>query len=441
MKNLLHDLITADLTYHFHPCAQMKDYETFPPIVIKSAHGSYIETMDGKKIIDSIASWWCKSLGHQHPRLKKAMENQLQQFEHVMFAHTTHDNIIELSKKLAALTPSLSKIFYAGDGSCAVEIALKMSLHAQQLSGNKNRTKFIALKNGYHGETTGALSVSDLGIYKDPYAPLLFDTHFIEPLPYVNGITDPLWQNCDTHWEKIIESLTRYQNNAAAIILEPVIQGAAGMKIYSPALLKHLRKWTQENNIYLIADEIMTGMGRTGKMLSIDHANIEPDFLCLSKGLSGGFLPFSTVLTRPDITDLFYDDYTKSKSFLHSQTYCGNPLGVALALEMFHIFSDEKILDHVQVLGDAMRHAMQDIAEKTGKLENVRSLGAMAAAEIKNPDPNRRIGFEIYKTAMAKGALIRPIGNTLYWLPPLNMSLETLAELKAITMEAIEEQY
>lgn len=437
MKKTLTDFINADLAHHFHPCAQMKDYEIFPPIIIQNAQGSYIETRDGKKIIDSIASWWCKSLGHQHPRLKKAIENQLQQFEHVMFAHTTHDNIIQLSKKLATLTPSLSKIYYAGDGSCAVEIALKMSLHAQQLLGNKKRTKFIALKNGYHGETTGALSVSDLGIYKDPYAALLFDTHFIEPLPYLNDITDPLWQHCDTHWEKILENLTQYENTAAAIILEPILQGAAGMKIYSPALLKHLRTWTKENNIYLIADEIMTGMGRTGKMLAVDHAAIEPDFLCLSKGLSGGFLPFSTVLTRPDITDLFYDDYTKGKSFLHSQTYCGNPLGVALALEMFQIFSDENICTHVHTLGNAMHLAMQDIADETRKLENVRNLGAIAAAEIKNDNPHRRIGFEVYKAAMEKGALIRPIGNTLYWLPPLNMSLATLAELKTITMEVI----
>jgi adenosylmethionine-8-amino-7-oxononanoate aminotransferase len=273
-------MISQDLDHIWYPCSQMKDYEKFSPLHVSRAKGSYIELSDGKKIIDAISSWWCKSLGHQHPRLKKALLTQLEAFEHVILANTTNQTIINLSKKLAGLTPDLNKIFYAGDGSCAVEIALKMSLHTRHLQGKTKKTTFISLENSYHGETLGALSVSDVGLYRNPYKALLFDTTFIASIPYVSGIQDPLWSDCTSYWQDIEKNLEKYCETTCAFIIEPIVQGAGGMKIYSQDFLKKLRQWTYHHDIHLIADECMTGIGRTGKMLACEHAGITPDFLC-----------------------------------------------------------------------------------------------------------------------------------------------------------------
>ena len=300
------------------------------------AYQSHLHLHDGRKIIDAISSWWCKSLGHQHPRLKRALLAQVEKFEHVILANTTNETIVHLTEKLAQLMPSLNKVMYASDGSCAVEMAMKMSLHARQIEGKHQRKLFIALENGYHGETAGALSVSDLGLYRAPYQDMLFDTKLILSLPYVTGAHDPLWSDCESHWEKIENQLKPFAESATAVILEPIMQGAAGMKIYSQDFLKRLRHWTHEHGIHLIADEIMTGIGRTGKMLACEHANIEPDFICLSKGLTSGWLPLSAMLTRSAIYDLFYDDYASGKSFLHSHTHSGNVLAASVAIEEYH---------------------------------------------------------------------------------------------------------
>jgi len=431
------DLINLDLQHVWHPCSQMKDYEVLPPLVVKSAKGSYIELTDGRKIIDAISSWWCKSLGHAHPRLQQALQNQMEKFEHVILANTTSEVIVELSQQLVQLTRSLNKVFYAGDGSCAIEIAMKMSLHWRHIRGEKKRDKFLALENGYHGETIATLSVSDQGIYRDPYQPLLFDSEFIGPLPYVFGDKDPLWNDCQNHWNKIEKQLEPYVETATAIIVEPIVQGAGGMKIYSQDLLRRLRRWTAKHGIHLIADEIMTGMGRTGKMLACEHAQIEPDFLCLSKGLTSGWLPFSAILTTDDIYEEFYFDYKLGNNFLHSHTFCGNALGASVALEVLKIFAEDNICTEAKQLGDAMLVAMQEVAVTTKKLQNVRGIGAMVAADLICDDPSRRVGFEVYQKAVELGALLRPLGNTIYWLPPLNMKRSTLEQLKQITIEAI----
>lgn len=420
----------------WHPCSQMKDYELFRPLVITGAKGDYLHLDNGKKIIDAISSWWCKTLGHQHPRLKRALYEQLEKFEHVILANTTNETIMQLSEKLSRLSPSLNKVMYASDGSCAVEIALKMSLHAREIEGKHQRKLFIALENGYHGETAGALSVSDLGIYSEPYRSMLFDVKKISP-PYVSDKNNPLWNNCETHWEKTLSELQPYAGTATAVIVEPILQGAAGMQIYSKDFLYRLRQWTSENDIHLIADEIMTGIGRTGKMLACEHANIEPDFICLSKGLTGGFLPLSAMLTSQSIYDLFYDDYERGKSFFHSHTHSGNVLAASVACEVLNIMHEEKLCERAEKIGNIMQENMQSIADQTGKLKNVRAIGAMVAADIICKTPNRRYGYEIYQKAVEAGALLRPLGNTLYWLPPLNVEWKTLAELKEITENAI----
>lgn len=429
-----------DLNHLWHPCSQMKDYAKIGLLEVISAKGSYLELNNGQKIIDAISSWWCKSLGHAHPRLQQALLKQLDKFEHVILAGTTNETIVSLSERLAALSPKLNKVFYAGDGSCAVEIAMKMSLHTRIIRGEKNRRQFLALSNGYHGETAGALSVSDMGLYRDPYASLLFPCHFIQNIPYINDETDPVWNNCETYWETISQQLAPYAETATAILVEPIVQGAGGMKVYSQDFLYRLRQFTREHGIHLIADEIMTGLGRTGKMLACEYANVEPDFICLSKGLTGGFMPFSAVLTKQSIYDCFYDDYQAGKSFLHSHTYSGNALAASIALEVLNILVEEDMLTKSQQLGLAMRCMFQEIAANTGLLKNVRGIGAIAAADLICTS-DRRMGFEVYQKAIARGAFLRPLGNTLYWLPPLNIDMKTLSSLKMITEKAIEDVF
>lgn len=430
------ELINLDLKHLWHPGSQMKDYENFPPLVVTKAQGSYFELADGRKIIDANSSWWCKILGHNHSRLKAALLKQVEQFEHVILANTTNQTIAQLSAELAQLAPSLNKVFYASDGACAVEIALKMSLHARRVQGEMKRVHFISLTNSYHGETVGAMSVSDLGIYRDAYQPLLFNTHFLSSIPYVNNTQDPLWLDCEDAWFAIEQSLQPYRETAIAVIVEPIVQGAGNMGIYSQDLLKRLRVWTQTHGVYLIADEIVTGFGRTGKMLACEHSGIEPDFLCLGKGLTGGWAPLSAVVTRDDIYQLFYADYSEGKTFVHSHTFSGNALAAAIALEVMQIFKEENMCEKALALEQLMANKMQEISEDTRLLKNVRHIGAIVAADLVCPD-NQRCGFEVYKKAVELGAMVRAMGNTIYWFPPLNVEEETINKLAEITRDAV----
>ena len=349
------DLQSRDIRHVWHPCTQMKDHETFKLLEIIGARGCYLELRDGRRIIDAISSWWCKSLGHAHPRLKRAMLNQIEKFEHVILANTTNETIVTLSEKLSRLSPALNKVFYASDGSCAVEIAMKMSLHARHNQHDHQRQLFVALENAYHGETMGALSVSDVGLYRKPYLSSLLDVTFIHSVPYVTGESDPLWGDCELGWRHIEKQLTPISHKITAIIVEPIVQGAGGMKIYSQDFLRRLRVWTAQHDVHLIADEIMTGIGRTGKMLACEHADIEPDFICLSKGLTSGWLPFSAVLTSDEIYQLFYADSEAGKSFLHSHTYSGNVLAASIAGEVLTIMEENDYCARARDIGNVMR--------------------------------------------------------------------------------------
>lgn len=430
-------LIDSDLQHIWHPCSQMKDYEQFKPLVVEKARGSYLMLSDGRRVIDAISSWWCKSLGHNDPRIKQALLEQAEKFEHVILANTTNQTIVELSKQLAALLPPLNKVMYASDGSCMIEAAMKMSVHARVIQGKPQRKQFIALQNAYHGETCAAMSVSDLGIYRDPYQSLLFPVHFIQHIPYVSGTDDPLWHDCSEVWSLIEANLAPLSDTATAVIIEPLIQGAAGMKIYSQDFLRRLRQWCTANDVHLIADEIMTGIGRSGKMLACQHADIVPDFMCLSKGLTAGWLPLSCLLTTDDMYALFYDDYHTGKSFLHSHTHTGNALAAGVALAVLAIMRQDSICQQAQQLGQKMRAAIETIAQSTGQLTHIRSLGAVVAADLISDDNSRRLGYEVYQQAVKLGALLRPLGNTIYWFPPLNMHDDTLQELTTITEQAI----
>ncbi|MBA2648961.1 MAG: adenosylmethionine--8-amino-7-oxononanoate transaminase [Legionella sp.] len=431
-------LIQRDLKHIWHPCSQMKDFETCPPLVIEKAQGSYLYTDKGP-LIDAISSWWCKSLGHGHPAIKAAIKAQLQQFEHVIGANTTHRFLVELAEQLTEITHK-QHVFFASDGATAVEIAMKLAIHAKALQGYGHKNQFIALKNSYHGESLGTMSISDLGLYKAPYEGFGVPCHFIEDIPYLCNQDDPLWEDCSEYWAKIQPRLDEIREQVCAVIVEPMVQGAGGMLCYSPDFLKKLATWAKAADIYLIADEIMTGIGRTGTWLACEHANINPDLICLSKGLTSGALPLSCVMIDSSIFDLFYSDYKEGKSFLHSNTYSGNPLAICAALATLLTIQKEHILEQTQVLGQKMLDHFQEIARVSGKLKHVRSLGAIVAADLIELDDGR-IGQAVYQQALKHGALIRPIGNTLYWLPPLNTDEETIGKLAQITLNSIHDAY
>lgn len=437
MVNIKH-LLDRDLKHVWHPCSQMKDFESCPPLVIEQAQGCYLYTDQGP-LIDAISSWWCKSLGHGHPQVIAAIKKQLQQFEHVISANTTHPALIELAEELAQLTGK-QHIFFASDGACAVEIAMKLAIHSCQIKGYSDKNQFIALKNGYHGETLGAMSVSDLGLYKAPYEGFGVTCHFIDDIPYVSGKQDPLWSNCEAHWLKIEPYLDTLAEQVCAIIVEPIVQGASGMLCYSADFLQRISLWAQSKNILLIADEIMTGVGRTGEFLACNHADVQADLICLSKGLTSGSLPLSCVMLDHSIYELFYDDYSTGKSFLHSHTYSGNPLAVCAALATIKTIKNEHILNNVSTISGFMLEQMQEVAYHSGQLNQVRGIGAIVAADL-NPVGNYRIGNEVYEQALKQGALIRPIGTSLYWMPPLNCDKEIIGKIAKITLNSIEAAY
>ncbi len=431
-------LISRDLKHIWHPCSQMKDFESCPPLIVEHAQGSYIYSNKGP-IIDAISSWWCKSLGHGHPAIVAAINDQLTRFEHVIGANTTHPTIVELAEQLTDITGK-QHVFFASDGATAVEIAMKLAIHASEIKGFEQKNQFIALKNGYHGESLGTMSVSDLGIYKEPYKSFGVTCHFLQDIPYCSGKNDPLWNDCSDHWSLILPKLEQLSNKTCAIVLEPLVQGAGGMLCYSADFLKKIAAWAKSNEIVLIADEIMTGIGRTGEWLACDHAGIEPDLICLSKGLTAGSLPLSCVMIDSSIYELFYADYSEGKSFLHSNTYSGNPLAVSAALATIKTIKSEKILNQAKVLGDCMRTHLEQVAKVSGKLSNVRGLGAVVAADLIDTG-NVRIGNEVYQEALKCGALIRPLGNTLYWMPPLNTDQEIIGKLAEITLNSINKAY
>ena len=403
----------SDLRVNWHPCSQMKDYEDFPPLIVNKANGCYIEMADGSRVIDAVSSWWCKSLGHNHPIIKQAVLKQVEKFEHVIFANTTHQVIIDLSNQLLSLFPWLGKAFYVGDGSCAVEVAMKMSLQIRAIAGEPERNQFIALKNGYHGETMAALSLSDVSLYRAPYSAFLFHPKFIE-VPYVLNRENLLWSDASVIWRETEKQLEAYKGVATAIFFEPIVQGAGGMKIYSKDFLYRLVAWAKKNNIHVIADEIMTGMGRTGKMLACEHAKVEPDIVCLSKGLTSGWMPFSAVLTTNKIYDFFYDDYNTQKAFLHSHTYSGHAIGACAALATVKYICENELCLAAEKLEKKLLNYMSEIADFTGVLSNVRSIGAMVAADLIPEISQDRLGYQIFKQAVKLGALLRPLGNTLY---------------------------
>ena len=402
----------------WHPCTQMQSHEEIPLLAIKSASGAYLYDHQGKPYLDSISSWWTNLFGHTNPRINQAIKSQLDQLEHVMLAGVTHEPVVLLSEKLSELTHHhLGHAFYASDGASAVEIALKMSFHYWRNLGKSDKNRFICLKNSYHGETLGALSVTDIPIFTDAYSvltrhPIIVASPDSRLAP--EGISAQVYaESCLTELEELLQSS---HTQIAAIIIEPMVQCAAGMAMYSAYYLKGLRLLCDQYQVHLIADEIAVGCGRTGKFFACEHANIWPDLMTLSKGISGGYLPLSVVLSTDAIYAAFYSENIRL-GFLHSHSFTGNPLACTAALATLSIFEDDDYLSKNQILASDLKDAFSWLKQDARAI-NLRQLGTILAFDIKSDLISHQFSKEFYSQGLEHGLLNRPIGNTVYVMPP-----------------------
>jgi len=430
MSNKNSSIMQRDLDVIWHPCTQMKDHESLPLIPIKSGKGIYLYDFDGNTYIDAVSSWWVNLFGHSNDFINKRVKSQIDTLEHVLLAGFTHEPAIELAHKLVNITPpKLKKVFYVDNGSSAVEAALKMSYH-YHLNLGKRKSIFLSLTNSYHGETIGALSVGDVALYKETYAPLLIANMQV-PVPKNQSIKAAHVALIDLE-----NMLKENANDIAAFILEPLIQGAGGMHMYHPEYLVGARTLTQQYDVHLIADEIMTGFGRTGKMFACEYAGISPDFMTLSKGLTGGYLPLSVVMTSDEVYHAFYCDYNEYKAFLHSHSYTGNPLACSAALATLELFEQTDVLTNNKKKSDYIKKETEKFMHLSNVLE-VRQQGMVTAIELQGYEATERIGLKIYEYALTQGVLLRPLGHVIYFMPPYIISDEEIDKMIAVAYEGI----
>ena len=439
-------LTQRDLRVVWHPCTQMQDHESLPLIPIRRGQGVWLEDFEGKRYLDAISSWWVNLFGHANPRINAAVQSQLQNLEHVILAGFTHEPVVRLSERLIEIAPrGLAHCFYASDGSAALEIALKMSFHYWQNRGEKKRTRFINLANSYHGETLGALSVGDVALYKETYRPLLLEAITVKSPDCYYRDSGESWADYSSRaFVEMEQALERHSAEACAVVVEPLVQCAGSMRMYDPVYLKLLRQACDRHRVHLIADEIAVGFGRTGTLFACEHAGIAPDFLCLGKGLTGGYLPLSVCLTTDEVYRAFYADYSARKAFLHSHSYTGNPLACSAALATLDIFRDDEVINRNKALATHMARATASLAEHPHVAE-VRQTGMILAIEMvkdkKTREPfswQERRGLSVYRYALEQGALLRPLGDVIYFMPPYVIKTEEIDFLVKVTREGIE---
>lgn len=435
-----------DLAVLWHPCTQMKDHEQLPLIPIRRGEGVWLEDFDGKRYLDAVSSWWVNVFGHANPRINQRIKDQLDQLEHVMLAGFSHQPVVELSERLVALTPpGLERVFYTDNGSTGIEVALKMSFHYWRNSGRPRKQRFVTLTNSYHGETVAAMSVGDVALFTDTYKPLLLDTLKVpSPDCYLRpeGMS---WEEHSRHmFAHMEQTLAEHHEEVAAVIVEPLIQGAGGMRMYHPIYLKLLREACDRYEVHLIHDEIAVGFGRTGTMFACEQAGISPDFLCLSKALTGGYLPMAAVLTTDRLYQAFYDDYSTLRAFLHSHTYTGNPLACAAALATLDIFAEDNVIEANKALAARMASATAHLADHPHVAE-VRQTGMALAIEMVQDKASKiaypwqeRRGLQVYQHALERGALLRPLGSVVYFLPPYTITPEQIDFLAEVASEGID---
>ncbi|WP_456469898.1 adenosylmethionine--8-amino-7-oxononanoate transaminase [Caminibacter sp.] len=426
MKNS--EIIQKDLQYNWHPCTQMKDHEFLPMIPIKKGEGVYLYDFEGNKYIDAISSWWVNLFGHKNPYINKKIKEQLEILEHVIFAGFTHEGAVRLGERICLLT-GFDKVFYADNGSSAVEVAIKMSFHYWKNKG-KIKPLFFSLENSYHGETIGALSVGDVGLYKDTYKEIL-----------IKNVTIPIPE--DKSEEKALQALKKarkifekYHKEVSALIIEPLVQCAGYMKMHHPVFVKGLKKLCEEFEIHMIADEIAVGFGRTGTMFACEQAGIKPDFMTLSKGLTGGYLPLSLVLTTNEIYSAFYCDYEEMKAFLHSHSYTANPIAIAAANATLDIFENEPVIENNKEKASYIWKNIQKFKELPN-VKEIRQTGMITAIEMIDYPWQERRGLKVYEYGLKHGVLLRPLGNVIYFMPPYVINYDEIDKMIQVAFEGI----
>jgi adenosylmethionine-8-amino-7-oxononanoate aminotransferase len=423
----------------------MKDHESLPMIPIRLGEGVWLEDYSGKRYLDAISSWWVNLFGHSNPRINAAIARQLGRLEHVILAGFTHEPVIALSEALTSIAPAgLTRCFYADNGSSAIEVALKMSFHYWRNVGRTQKRRFITLSNGYHGETLGALSVGDVELYKSTYKPLLLDVITVpSPDCYEREPGESWAEHSRRKFAHMEEALARHAHEAAAVIVEPLVQCAGNMRMYDPVYLKMLREACDRHGVHLIADEIAVGFGRTGTMFACEQAGIRPDFMCLSKGLTGGYLPLSTVLTTEPVYAAFYDEYVKLNAFLHSHSFTGNPLACTAALATLSIFREDDVLARNRELSAHMGARVRELEDHPHVAE-IRQTGMIAAVEMVRDKKSRapydwreRRGLKVYRHALERGVLLRPVGNVVYFMPPYVITPDEIDLMITVAREGI----
>ncbi|MFI8719169.1 adenosylmethionine--8-amino-7-oxononanoate transaminase [Stenotrophomonas sp. NPDC077464] len=441
-----------DLAVLWHPCTQMREHpDTLPLVPIARGEGPWLIDHAGHRYLDAVSSWWTNLFGHAEPRIGAAIARQATQLEQVMLAGFSHEPAVRLAERLLAIAPRqagrapLSKVFYADNGSAGVEVALKMAFHYFRNRGEPHRTRFVALENGYHGETLGALSVGDIPLYRRVYAPLLTEALFApSPDAYLAEPGQSAAQRAHEAADRLADLFDQHPGEICAVILEPRLQCAGGMRVHDPVYLKRARELCDANGAFLIADEIATGFGRTGTLFACEQAGVMPDLLCLSKGLTGGFLPLAAVLATQALYDAFLDD-SRERAFLHSHSYTGNPLACAAALATLDIFATEDVIARNRSTAEVMRTLSAPFTDHP-HVADVRQAGMVVAFELtrngdkRTPFPaDARVGLRAYNAALRHGVVLRPLGNVLYWMPPYCVEDDHLDLLAQTTLAAIEE--
>ncbi|MCG5073094.1 adenosylmethionine--8-amino-7-oxononanoate transaminase [Paraburkholderia tagetis] len=432
--------IARSLRAVWHPCTQMKHHERLPLVAVARGEGPWLYDHEGRRYLDAISSWWVNLFGHANPSINAALKAQLDTLEHVMLAGCTHEPAVELAERLSALTGgTLGHAFFASDGASAVEIALKMSFHAWRNQGAPTKREFVCLANSYHGETIGALGVTDVKLFRDAYDPLLTHAHVVAS-PDARAAREG--ESAADVARRALADVERVfaerDGRIAALIVEPLVQCAAGMAMHDPAYLQGLRALCDRYRVHLIADEIAVGCGRTGTFFACEQAGIWPDLLTLSKGISGGYLPLSIVLSRDEIYAAFYDDDT-ARGFLHSHSYTGNPLACRAALATLDLFVRDNVLAANAQKSQQLREAFRPL-EQHPLVRNLRQCGTILAFDVAIEDAGRAGTFSrrFFENALQRELLLRPIGTTVYVMPPYILERETQAHLAERTRETFD---
>ncbi|MCU6434834.1 adenosylmethionine--8-amino-7-oxononanoate transaminase [Undibacterium sp. Jales W-56] len=434
------DWVARSLQHVWHPCTQMQHHSganPVPLIPVSHGRGAWLYDMDGKRYLDAISSWWVNLFGHANPRINAELKDQLDKLEHAMLAGFTHEPVIQLSEKLAALSKhALGHCFYASDGASAVEIALKMSFHAWRNGGQTDKQEFICIKGSYHGETVGALAVTDVSLFREAYGPMLQRAHVVASPDARQAQAGETAADVALRAAADLERVLQQRDGKiAAVIIEPLVQCATGMAMHDPVYLRRLRELCDQYQVHLIADEIAVGCGRTGTFFACESASIWPDFLCLSKGISGGYLPLSLVMTTDTVYQAFYDADVR-RGFLHSHSYTGNPLACRAALATLAIFEDEQVLEKNRLTAQAINDAFASLRNDP-RVRHVRQQGMIFAFDAVIDDAERAATFSrrFFAAALKQELLLRPIGRTVYLMPPYILDPQEIALLTSKTLQ------